>query len=67
MSYSILFMSCDVPVVSIYRIIQFYSHGGNVSFSKYFYEHFLGDKWDKSLKSQETQETRKLNRPHFLS
>ena len=55
-------MSCDVPIASIYRITQFYLHGGNVSFSKYFYQHFLGDKWDESLKSQETQETRKLLR-----
>ena len=46
-----------------------YSHGVNVSFSKYFYQHFLGDKWYKSLKWQETQETRKIlrqNKPHFF-
>ena len=31
-------------------------------FLKYFYQYFLGDKWDKSIKSQETQETRNLLR-----
>ena len=53
-------MSCNVPIVFIYRITLFYSQGGNVSFSKYYYQHFLGDKLDKSLKSQETQDIRKL-------
>ena len=33
-----------------------------VSFWKYFYQHFLGDKWDKSLKLQETQEAKTLLR-----
>ena len=31
-------------------------------FLKYFHQHFLGDKWDKDLESQETQETRNLLR-----
>ena len=33
-----------------------------VSLSKYFYEHFFGDKGVKNLKSQETQEARNLLR-----
>ena len=31
-------------------------------FSEYFYQHVLGDKWEKSLKSQGTQETKNLVR-----
>ena len=62
MGYSIMLMSCKVPISSIYRIPSFYSHGGNVSFSKYFFQQFFGDKRNKSLKFYETQETRKLLR-----
>ena len=47
-------MSGDVLIVFIYRNAEFYLHGGNVSFSKYFYQHFIGDEWDKILKLPET-------------
>ena len=60
----------DVLIVLIYRITEFYSHGQNVSFLEYFHQHFLGDKWDESLKLLETQETRNLIRwkkPYFVS
>ena len=52
----------DVLIVLIYRITEFYSHGQNVFFLEYFHQHFLGDKWDESLKLLETQETRNLIR-----
>ena len=52
----------DVLIVLIYRITVFYSHGQNVSFLEYFHQHFLGDKWDESLKLLETQETGNLIR-----
>ena len=45
----------DVPIVFIYRIAKFFSNGGDVSFSNYFYQHFLGDKWDKDLKLHKIQ------------
>ena len=53
-------MRGDVLIVLIHRITELYLHEQNVSFLEYFHQQFLCDKWDKSLKSQETQETRNL-------
>ena len=60
MSRCILFMNGDVLIVFIHRITHFYSHADKISFSKYFWRHFVWEKWDKCLKSQEVEETRNL-------
>ena len=48
-------MNGDTSIVFMHRITKFYLHGGNVTFLKYFHQDFLGDTWDKCLKSRDTR------------
>ena len=54
--FSWFIFSGDVSVCFHTQNYKLYSHGGNVSFSKYFHQHFLADKWDECLKLEEVQE-----------
>ena len=58
-------MNGDVSVVFIQRITQFYLYSENISFSKYFHQHFLGDKLSKFGRDSRNEKPSKVRKAKF--